>query len=172
MNKRTDIGQIIGVHALGGEFKVRPLTDYPDRFFSMETLSLYRGDDFVRSLKINTVRCLEARNKTVLLFGCEGVSNVDEAHAIVGCAVSVPNDERVELPKGEFWIDELIGMEVVQAGERLGTVKELVRSGGNELYVVEGLDGKERLIPAVEEFIKKIDLPSRTITVSLIEGLW
>lgn len=172
MSQKTVIGQVIGVHALAGEFKVKPLTDYPDRFFDMKTLSLYSGGDFVRSLTVNKVRCLEGHNKAAFIFACKEILNINEAQLIVGCSLYVEEDEKIKLPEGEYWIDDLIGMSFVESGKMLGTVKDFVRSGGNELYIVEGTDGKERMIPAVGEFIKNIDIRSRTITVSLIEGLW
>lgn len=172
MSEKTIIGQVVGIHALGGEFKVKPLTDYPDRFLSMKKLPLYREDNFVRELSISRVRFLEGHKGAVFVFSCEEVSDPEGAQALVGCCVCVPDGARVPLPEGQYWIDDLIGMSVVESGELRGVVKDFVRSGGNELYIVEGLDGKERMIPAVDEFVKNIDLRTKTITVSLIEGLW
>jgi 16S rRNA processing protein RimM len=70
-------------------------------------------------------------------------------------------------------VDDLIGLRVLDAeGDPLGVVEDFISSGGNEVYVVRDNREQRHYIPAVGEFVKNIDLPSRTITVELIEGLW
>jgi len=169
---RTIIGRVVGVHALKGEFKVEPLTDYPERFFSMETMSLFKGDSYICSASIENVRIHEG--KGLFLLKCREFNDPNEAESIVGCYICVPKEERAALREGEYWIDDLIGMSVieVESGNVLGKVKDIIRNGGNELYLVDGLDGKEHLIPVVDEFIKRIDERSRSIYVALINGLW
>lgn len=168
----TVIGRVVGGHALKGEFKVQPLTDYPERFYSMKSLSLFRGEYFVCNASILNLRTIETKH--LLIFKCKEFSDLDSALSIVGCLICVPKEERATLHEGEYWIEDLIGMSVIEieTGNVLGRVKDVIRSGGNELYLVDGEDGKEHLIPVVDEFIKNIDECSRSIHVSLIDGLW
>jgi len=168
----TVIGRVVGGHALKGEFKVQPLTDYPERFYSMETLTLFRGENFICKATIVNVRVIESKN--LLVFQCKEFTDFDAAESISGCTICVPREERATLRAGEYWIDSLIGMSVIEknTGVLLGKVKDIIRSGGNELYLVDGEDKKEHLIPIVEEFINNIDESARRIYVTLIDGLW
>jgi 16S rRNA processing protein RimM len=91
----------------------------------------------------------------------------------VGASVLIEPEDRVPLPEGSFWIDDLIGLHVVDNdGKILGTVDNILLTGGKELYEVRDENGKLHYIPAVENFVKEIDLPSGKIRVELIEGLW
>ena len=168
----TVVGRVVGAHALKGEFKVQPLTDYPERFYSMKTLSLFRGESFICKATIVNVRSIES--KDLFILKCEEFSDFDAAESISGCMICVPKEERATLRDGEYWIEDLIGMSLIEngTGVLLGKVKDVIRSGGNELYLIDGEDGKEHLIPIVDEFIKNIDEHARQIYVALISGLW
>ena len=170
--KQIIVGRVVGVHALKGEFKVQPLTDYPERFYSMKTLSLFHGEDYFCSASIVNVRHLEG--KGLFIMECKEFTDSNAAQSIAGCLVCIPIEERATLRKGEYWIDDLIGMSVIEidSGNILGKVKDVIRNGGNELYLVDGLDGKEHLIPVIGEFIKDIDERNCSIYVALIDGLW
>ena len=169
---QTVIGRVVGIHALKGEFKVQPLTDYPERFYSMNTLSFFRGENYICSASIKNVRTLES--KDLFIVECEEFTDVNAAQLIIGCLICVTKEERAPLRDGEYWIDDLAGMSVIEieSGNILGKVKDVIRNGKNELYLIDGLDGKEHLIPAVGEFIKNIDERLRVIYVALIDGLW
>jgi len=168
----TVVGRVVGGHALKGEFKVLPLTDYPERFFSMETLPLFRNGNFVFRASIVNVRALEG--KDLFIFACKEFTDLNAVQSIIGCTICVPKEERATLRDGEYWIEDLIGMSVIEieTGSILGKVKDVVRNGGNELYLIDGEDEREHLIPVVGEFIKSIDESSRSIYVALIDGLW
>ena len=169
---QTVVGRVVGVHALKGEFKVLPLTDYPERFHSMKALHLFRDEDHVCSASVKNVRFFDG--KGLFIIECDEFTDPDAAQSIVGCTIRVPDEERAALREGEYWIDDLIGMSVIEieSGNVLGKVRDVIRGGGNELYLIDGLDGKEHLIPAVGEFIKNIDERARSISVALIDGLW
>jgi len=166
------VGRVVGVHALKGEFKVQPLTDYPERFYSMKSLLFFRDKNFICSASVVRVRVLEG--KDLFIIECKEFTDPIAAQSITGCLICVPKEERAILREGEYWIEDLIGMSIIEAetGNILGKVQDIVRNGGNELYLVDGLDGKEHLIPVIGEFIKKIDERSRSIYVALIDGLW
>lgn len=168
----TVVGRVVGGHALKGEFKVVPLTDYPERFYSMETLPLFRGGELICSATIKNVRVLEG--KDLFIFKCKEFADLNAVQQIVGCTICVPKEARATLREGEYWIEDLIGMSVreIETGDILGKVKDIIRNGGYELYLIDGEDEKDHLIPVVDEFIKSIDESSRSIYVALIDGLW
>lgn len=155
---------------MNGELRVVPLTDFPERFYQMDALNLYMNGEMVRCLKVLRVRGHHGKGELII----EGdVSNRSEAQSLVGASVLIEPEDRVPLPEGSFWIDDLIGLHVVDNdGKILGTVDNILLTGGKELYEVRDENGKLHYIPAVENFVKEIDLPSGKIRVELIEGLW
>lgn len=163
------IGYVSSVHGVKGEIKIQPLTDYPERFRSMDFLNLFSADGtFVGFLPIKCIR--EHKGEWIVE---SGLPDRNEAEKLVGLSIFIDPEERVSLPEDTFWVDDLIGlvMEDIQ-GNYLGTVSNLISGSANEIYEVKDIEGKLHYIPAVSEFIKNIDLVSGKIVVQLIEGLW
>ncbi len=168
---RVIIGQISGAHGVKGEVKIRPLTDYPERFLDMKELSLYREGRLIGTFAVNQMR--DTMTHGYFLAKIEGVDDMDRAQALRGCTVEILPSERVPLEEGEFWISDLIGLEAFDTeGKRLGVVKDIVDSGSSQLIVVKDDDGKEHLVPAVPDFLVGADLAERRVELQLIEGLW
>ena len=100
-----------------------------------------------------------------------GISNVDEARKLVGSRLLLPRDLLKELPEGEYYWQDIIGLEVyTPEGRHLGRIESIFPTGSNDVYVCRGDDG-EVLIPAITDAIVRIDLKERRITVKLLEGL-
>lgn len=172
MGRRITVGRVSGAHGVRGELRVLPLTDFPERFYKMKSLPLYRGEEEICLLPVSSVRMLEG--KGLFLIQSDELKTRDEAEALKGALVSIDETERESLPEGHFWIDDLIGMEVFDEAEGtlLGKVRDVLRNGATDLYWIDGEDGKEHFVPAVEEFIAAIDGVQRRITIRLMEGLW
>ena len=167
---RITIGRVSSAHGLHGEINVVPLTDFPERFRTMKSLSLYKEGRFLRCIGVKGVR-FNAEG-TILTLRTE-LENRDEAEACVGADILIEPEDRVPLPPDHFWVDDLIGLRVEDMeGHSLGVVTNLLSAGANELYEVQDPEGKLHYIPAVEEFIRAIDPEEGRIQVSLIEGLW
>lgn len=146
-----------------------PLTDFPERFQAMRTIALYRGGDVLRTLEVRGARFDEGRN---LLTLRTNLSTRDEAEACVGASILIDREERVELPRDSFWVDDLIGLAVEDLeGRPLGTVTDFL-TGANELYEIRDAAGSLHYIPAVREFVRDIDLEGGRLRIALIEGLW
>jgi 16S rRNA processing protein RimM len=168
--KKILIGYISSAHGIKGEVEVVPLTDFPERFQQMDSLDLYSEGALFRTLRVTSVR--EYKGKGKWIVGSE-FSNRDEAKRCVGMSILIDEEERVSLPENSFWVDDLIGLSVQdREGNVLGVVEEFISSGGHEIYEVKDKEGKRHYIPAVENFVKDIDLNSKKIVVELIEGLW
>ena len=168
--EKVTIGQVSSAHGIAGEITVIPLTDYPERFMSMEKIELYSHGRFVRSLEVKGVRVNESKG-TLIIKSC--LTDRDEAQALAGTLILVDAPDRVPLPEGHYWVDDLVGLRVEDTGGGfLGTVKDFLTVGGNEIYEISDENGKLHYIPAVEEFVRNIDLTAGKITLSLIEGLW
>ncbi len=165
------IGRITGKHGVKGAVKLFPLTDFPERFLEMKELRLYdsKGKPVI-VLNISRIRFLP--DKRYYLVETNEIKNPEEADSVKGLMVKIPLDERVELKDGEFWIDDIVGLNVVMAdtNEKFGVIEDVITNGDSDLYLVRDLDDQIHYIPAVREFVKKIDIPNGCIEVDLIEG--
>jgi 16S rRNA processing protein RimM len=163
-----EIGKIVKVHGLRGGVKVNSyLTDPGSLLPRLEAVYLQRG---------------EGEKERCLLTGCqlgsdffflelEGCRDPEAAGALLGTRVYAPVDKLAALPEGEYYWQELIGMNVVtEEGLSLGAIRDIFSARGNDVYVCN--DGEaEKLLPATEEVIRKVDKVNNVMTVRLLEGL-
>jgi 16S rRNA processing protein RimM len=99
------------------------------------------------------------------------VKSRDAARALFQTYLYVPESEAAPLPAGEYFVHQIIGLTVVTAeGEKLGTVREVLQTGSNDVYVVKQ-GQREVLIPALKDVVTRIDLDSQTMEVALPPGL-
>jgi 16S rRNA processing protein RimM len=167
------VAHISKAQGLNGAVDTISLTDYPERFVPGVTLLSSPPLAKIKSLTIENV---ERRPKGIVLKFAE-INSREETEQIVGRDLVVPIEEAVNLPENEFWVHDIVGMEVyTTGGERLGTVTEVLRTGSNDVYVVKpddnsGESAKEYLIPAIKDVVKDISLEERKILIEPIPGL-
>ena len=100
-----------------------------------------------------------------------GVHTREAARDLRGAEIAVPLAEAVPLPEGSYYGAELIGVRVVaETGEPVGTLREVIATGSNDVYIVRGPDG-EVLVPAIDDVVQDFDPVRRVLTIELIEGL-
>jgi 16S rRNA processing protein RimM len=108
----------------------------------------------------------------LLILKLRGVDRMEDAEALVGDEVLIRKDLLPDLEEGEYYWHDLLGMEVEnETGKSIGRVTDILRTGANDVYVVQG-KREEFFLPATEEVIKYIDLKRRVITAHWMEGLW
>ena len=155
-----EVGQIVNTHGIRGEVKLVPWADGPE--FVLKFKTLYMHDTPVRVLSAKV-------HKGSVILALEGVEDVNAAMALKGKVLSIRRED-AKLPKGSFFLQDIIGADVVtEQGEVVGTLADVLDLPGNTVYVVKG--EREILIPAVPEFILNTDADAGKITVRLIEGL-
>jgi 16S rRNA processing protein RimM len=138
----------------------------------MSRISLYTKEgNLIRTLTIRNIRILES--KGYLLIDTDEIDDRDKADALRGTVVMIPSSERYSLSSGEYWVDEIIGLDVVNSlnGEVIGKVVNIIDVGENDLYQILTSTEEERFIPAVSQFISRIDVAEGRIYVNVIEGL-
>jgi 16S rRNA processing protein RimM len=166
-----EIGKIVGAHGIRGAVKVYSYAESPECFTGC-------GDLIIVDPRGNRQRwsALWAKpHKNMLRLALKSVESRDDAEALAGHRIFIP---RACLPPLEddtyYWVD-LIGMTVcTTGGETLGVVAEIIRTGANDVYVVEpGPDRREKeiLIPAIELVVVEVDIDSRRMRVELPDGL-
>jgi 16S rRNA processing protein RimM len=156
------VGHIVGVHALRGEIKLEPYTDFPERFVP--------GELFWMGEELASVRS----HKNVLLLRFVGIEDRSAAERLRGQWLFIEETEAVSLEEGSYWIHDLLGMQVTDtSGNLLGRVVEVLATGANDVYVVRPADSErqELLLPAIPEVILAVDLATRTMRVQLLDGL-
>lgn len=158
--KYLEAGIIVNTHGVRGEVKINPWADSPEFLKRMKTL--YIGGE---ALKVSASRV----HKGFLLAKLEGVDDVNAAMALKNKTVYIARKD-VKLPKGSFFIADIIGAKVVdESGKELGVLADVLEMPAQNIYLVKG--EREIMIPAVEEFILNTDVKNKLITVHLIEGM-
>ena len=167
MNKYLELGQIVNVKGLKGEVKVNSFTDDNTKFERIKKVMVKRKDELTE-YEIEKV----GYHKAQVILKFKKVDTIEEAEKLRNAYIVVDREILGELPEGVYYIADLIGLEVyTEDGEYLGKVDDIFNTGSNDIYVVKDDLGKQKLLPGIDEVIKKVDLDNGRITVNLIEGL-
>jgi len=158
------IGRVAAARGLDGEMRV-VLTN-PDAREFLQAEELYIGEDHLCH-RVRRARLFKGMG----LLQVDGIEDRDAAELWRGAPISVRVEDVAPLEEGEYYYRQIVGLSVVtEAGEMLGRVTDVLPTGANDVYVVQGDEG-ETLLPAIKEVIIKIDLPTGTMTVRLLDGL-
>jgi 16S rRNA processing protein RimM len=165
------LARIVRPHGLRGEVAAEILTDFPERLVGLKRVWLSDGRAPARPVASLSCRLHNGQ----AIFHLEGSLSMDDAEKLRGLEIQVPLAERVGLGAGQYFITDLIGCEVREAGasEPLGKVSDVqggLHSAGTPLLAVETAAG-ELLVPFAADICTEIDLAARRIIVSLPEGL-
>lgn len=167
MDDLVAIAKVARPHGLRGEVAADVLTDFPERFQGLENVVVLAQDQSPAELKIEGFRFQKGR--VFLKFA--GLDTVESVEQLRNAEICVPEDEAVELEEGEFYDWELEGCRVVTVdGTELGTVRELMRTGGTEILVVKGTE-KDYLVPFAEAICTEVDIENELITIDPPDGL-
>ena len=163
------IGKIVNAWGIKGEVKVYPLTDIPGRFHRLKRV-LVKSTDSGKSYQVEVT---EARyHKGYVILKMRDVSSREDAEALKDAVLEVAPEDIETLPEGQYYHFEICGLRVYElSGEYLGEIREVLKPGGNDVYVVIKEDGRELLLPAIKDVIRNIDLKNRIAEVKLPEGL-
>ncbi len=144
---------------------MKVVTDYPERLPEIGTL--YLGSSH-RPYRVQRIR----PHRKGMLIQFEGIADRTMAEELREQMVYIHISDAVPLEEGEFYLYELEGILVVtDEGVELGHLSGLIETGANDVYIITTPEGREILIPAIEEVIREIDLHSRRMIVHLLEGL-
>lgn len=158
------IARITSPRGTQGEVRAEILTDFPKRFALLK--QVYLGDSFT-PYKVQRARL----HKGMVLLKLEGCDGTGAAEKLRGQQVQVPVEEAVPLPDGHYYWYQIIGLEVWTTQQRfLGSIKEVLRTGSNDVYVVAG-EGRDFLIPAIQEVVKTIDLEHGRMVIEPMEDM-
>ncbi|MBF1213126.1 ribosome maturation factor RimM [Gemella morbillorum] len=166
---RLKVGKIVNTHSLKGEVKVISSTDFEEeRFKKGSKLLITRGNQLIREVVVQSYR----NHKNFLLVKFEGIDSVEEAEKLKNLQIKIDSDEVGELEENEFYFHQIIGCEVFDENDKnLGEIIDILTPGANDVWVIKGENGKEILIPYIEDVVKKIDIISKKVNIEVMEGL-
>jgi 16S rRNA processing protein RimM len=157
------IGIITGAHGIGGLVKVESLSDFPGRFAS--------GNRFWLDKKGEVTVEKSSPHKGALLVKFQGIDDREAAEALYQGRLYIRREEVAPLSDGHYYHFQLVGLNVIEQGQKIGVIKEVMLSAANDIFVMEKIGGGEILIPALKAMVKKIDLKTQEMIVELPEGL-
>lgn len=167
MEERFQIGVITSTHGIKGEVKVFPTTDDVKRFKKNMEVILDTGKEEI-FLTIEGVKFF----KQFVILKFKGIDNINDVEKYKTKPLYVTRENAVKLKKDEYFIADLIGIEVWEDdGSKLGVLKDVIETGANDVYVIGLEDGKELLLPAIKECILNVDVEKKEMKVHVMEGL-
>ena len=167
MEDLLQVGIITSTHGVRGEVKVSPTTDDPRRFRRLKEVVLDTGKEKM-NLEIEGVKFF----KQFVILKFKGLDNINDIEKYRQKSLYVTRKNAVRLQRDEYFIADLIGLKVQdEDGKELGTVKDVIETGANDVYEVEMADGKSLLLPAIKQCILNVDVENGTMQVHVLEGL-
>ena len=162
MDKKIVIGKIVAPHGVRGDIRIMPLTDKPEQFLNLKYLLLPDG----KQLNIKNARF----HKNMVLISTKEITTMNDAELLRDKDVAVYFEDLPELNEGEFYVSDLIGLDVVDLeGQKIGTFKDAQTTGVNDYYIVSVPGQKDIIIPALKRYVKEINLAEKRIVVEMPE---
>ena len=167
MEQFLQVGVISSTHGIRGEVKVFPTTDDAGRFQDLKRVILDAGKERI-PLEIQHVKFF----KQFVILKFKEFDNINEVEPFRKKSLLVTREQAVPLEEDEYFIADLIGLQVVtDEGELLGELTDVLETGANDVYQVTDKNGKELLLPAIKDCILSVDLEKGEMEVHVLEGL-
>ena len=162
MHNQIVIGKIVAPHGVRGDIRILPLTEKPEQFLDLDYLLLHDG----RKLTVKHARF----HKRMVLVTTEEIKSMNEAELLRDQEVLIKAEDLPELEEGQFYVADLIGLPVFDTeGKQIGTFKDSLSTGSNDVYVIAVPGEKDILLPALKIYVKEINLAEKRIVVTLPE---
>lgn len=167
MEKFFQVGVISSTHGVRGEVKVFPTTDDKNRFKKLKKVILDTGKEQML-LEVESVKFF----KQFAILKFKGIDNINDIEKYKGKSLLVDRAHAVKLQKDEYFVADMIGMEVyTEDGSFFGTLKDVMETGANDVYCINTPDEKEILVPAIKQCILDVDVEQKKMIIHLLEGL-
>ncbi|MCT4611824.1 MAG: ribosome maturation factor RimM [Clostridia bacterium] len=160
-----EVGKILGTHGLKGEIKVMNLSDDEQKFEKLEYV--YIDDEKYFILKIRY-------HKTNVLITLKDYEDINKVERLKGKLMVIPRELGVELNEDEYYLTDLIGLKIIdnKSNEEIGNLKDVIRTGANDVYVIDtDLVKNDLLLPAIKQCIKEVNVTDGYIKVEILDGL-
>lgn len=167
MEDLLQVGVITQTHGIRGEVKVFPTTDDVNRFKKLKEVILDTGKEKL-TLEIEGVKFF----KQFVILKFKGFDNINDIERYKSKSLFVTRANAVRLRRNEYFIADLIDIEVFDENDQpFGVLTDVMETGANDVYVIKMTDGREVLVPAIKECILSVDIEGRKMVVHLLDGL-
>lgn len=167
MEKQLQVGVISSTHGIHGEVKVFPTTNDVNRFKQLKQVYLDTGREQM-PLEIEHVKFF----KQFAILKFKGIDNINDIERYRGKSLLIDREDAVELEEDEYFIADMLGMEVyTEDGSLFGSLKDVMETGANDVYVIDTKEHGEVLVPAIRDCILDVDVEADRMTIHLMEGL-
>lgn len=166
MEQFLQVGVISSTHGIRGEVKVFPTTDDAARFKKLKKVLLDTGKERL-GLEVQSVKFF----KQFVILKFKGIDNINDIEKYKGKSLLVPREDAVPLGDDEYYIADLIGMEVFAGDERFGVIKDVMETRANEVYIIDSDKHGEVLVPAIRQCILDVDVENKKMQIRLMDGL-
>ncbi|MBR2037280.1 MAG: 16S rRNA processing protein RimM [Lachnospiraceae bacterium] len=167
METKLQVGVISSTHGVRGEVKVFPTTDDVKRFKRLKEVILNTGKEEI-TLEIEGVKFF----KQFVILKFKGYDNINDIEKYKGKSLLVTRANAVRLRRDEYFIADLQGLTVVDEEDKvLGTLRDVMETGANDVYIIDMSDGREVLVPAIKECILHVDIEAGKMQIHLMDGL-
>ncbi len=167
MEQLLQVGVITQTHGVRGEVKVFPTTDDPERFLDLKYVFLDTGKEKLK-LQIQSVKFF----KQFVILKFKGIDNINDIEKYKRCPLLVDRENAVELEEDEYFIADMIGLNVLtEDGEDFGILKDVIETGANDVYIIDSKNHGEVLVPAIKECILDVNVKKGFIKIHLMDGL-
>ncbi len=169
-DKWMSIGEIVAPQGLRGDLRIKPSSDFPERFTKPGKRWIQKTDELPTEIKLTKGKLIPG--KSIYVLSIEGISTRSSAEEIIGWKLVIPVDSRPILSKDEYHYFDLIGLEVRRGPKRtlIGYVTDLIK-GGNDLLEIELVEGKKVLVPFVKEIVPEIEINEKWLLINPPPGL-
>lgn len=167
MEEYLEIGQIVNTFGIKGQVKVVPFTDDITQFDTLKQI-------YIEKRKNLELFEIEKSNyhKNMIILKLKGIDTPEQAESLRNCYIKINRKDARKLQEGTYFIVDLIGLDVYTDEEKLlGTLEDIYNAGSSDIYVVRTSEGKQILLPAIKDVIKKVDIENKKVIVHIIEGL-
>lgn len=167
MEELLQVGVITSTHGVRGEVKVYPTTDDAARFKQLKHVLLDTGKETL-PLEIQGVKFF----KQFVILKFKGFDNINDIERYKRCPILIERCDAVELEEDEYFIADMIGMAVeTKDGKEFGTLKDVIETGANDVYVIDSAEHGEVLVPAIKECILDVNIEEGKMKIHLMDGL-
>ena len=162
-NNLLEIGQIVNTHGLRGDVKVMPWCDDPEVFHELAYVLIDNREYEIEKSVIH---------KNMVLLKLEGINHINDAESYRNKVLYVPREELGDLPDGTYYICDLLGCDVeTDDGRNLGKIRDIIKTGSNDVYVVEDDAKNQTLVPVIDECVKSVNIETKRIIITPLKGL-
>ncbi len=160
------VGVIANTHGIRGEVKVFPTTDDVKRFDYLKEAYIDAGKEKIK-VEVSNVRYF----KNLVIVKFKGIDNINDIERYKGKDLLVTRENALPLEEGEYYLADIIGANVyTEDGILFGSLEDVIETGANLVYSVQH-EGKEVLLPVIDDCVKEVNVEEKKVIIHIMKGL-